>query len=334
MNVHPENGSENAVELEDVMTRLDRTVIPCLDNGFVRLEDCMPRMVPKGRTMETAIVKSARISYGQGLKDQKADDNLIRYLVRNYHTSPLESVKFTFHIRAPKFVAIQMIRHRTANVNEFSQRYSMINENAYYHPSQISSDEVKGSGIRLQSATNKQGSSFETVEEEKRKAIEAELKSTEDDLDKMYEHYLRLVELGLVKEVSRFCLPTAMYTELYYTMDLNNLMKFLALRMDEHAQAEIVVFARAMYELIKDLVPVALETFINHRVESLSLSKSEIEAIQNRHSELKTTSISEKKEYREKLKLLGLDFQTQEAQSQPQCKQCFGGTGSVDCTYN
>lgn len=327
--------TKNAVELEDVMSRLDRTIIPCLDNGFVRLEDCMPRMVPKGRTMEIAIVKSARISYGQGLKDQKADDNLIRYLVRNYHTSPLESVKFTFHIRAPKFVAIQMIRHRTANVNEFSQRYSMINENAYYHPSNMSSNDICGSGIRLQSATNKQGSSFEGVEEEKRKAIEAELKSTEDDLDKMYEHYTRLIALGLVKEVSRFCLPTAMYTELYFTMDLNNLMKFLALRMDDaHAQAEIVVYARAMYDLIKDLVPVALETFINHRIESIILSKAEIEAIQNRQSELKTTSISEKKEYRDKLKLLGLDFQTQEPQVQVQCKQCFGGTGSVDCTYN
>ena len=332
MNSHTENIVENAVELEDVLTRIPNRVIKCLDDGFVRLEDCMPRMVPKGRTMETAIVKSARISYGQGLKDQKADDNLIRYLVRNYHTSPLESAKFTFHIRAPKFVAIQLIRHRTANINEFSQRYSKINENAYYHPSQMTEEQVHGSGIRLQSATNKQGSSFEGVEEEKRKAIEDELKRTEEDLDKMYEHYTRLVELGLVKEVSRFCLPTAMYTELYYTMDLNNLMKFLALRMDEHAQPEIIVFARAMYDLIKDLVPVALETFINHRIESMTFSKAEIEAIQNRQSELKTTSISEKKEYRDKLKLLGLDFQRQEPQ--PQCKQCFGGTGSVDCTYN
>lgn len=282
----------------DAFTLLKATEIKCLDDGFVRLEDCMPRIIPKDRTMEVSIVKSARISYASGLKDKTTDDNLVRYLMRNRHTSPLESVKFTFHIRAPKFVIIHLLRHRTANVNEFSQRYSTIRENSFYHPSKVED------GIRLQSKTNKQGS---VSQQEVNPEITTAMEETEHLLDEIYSCYQKLVKLGVSKEIARFCLPTALYSELYYTMDLNNLLKFLSLRMDaDHAQKETVIYAEAMYNLVRPLLPVVMDAFDNFTFSNLILSRDEVAAIKAGSPDLPTSSESEKREFHQKLAALGL----------------------------
>jgi len=229
----------------DCLTLLPATTTYCLDDGFVRLVDVMPRLVPQGRTIESAIVRSARVSFGQGLKTPEEDARLVRYLIKNSHTSPLESVKFSFHIRCPLFVAVHLIRHRTANVNMFSQRYAE-SDDSYMHPSQIEK------GIRAPSKTNKQAGDTEITNGEVIRLIE----DTEALLDQIFVNYHKLLEAGVAKEVARFCLPQATYTELYYTMDLNNLLKFLRLRDDTHTQHETRVFAHAMKELIRPLLPV------------------------------------------------------------------------------
>ncbi len=222
--------------------------------GKVKLVDCMPRLILPGHLAEESIVRSARVSFGTGLKSAQEDQKLIRYLVKNQHTSPLESVKFTFAIRCPKFVAIQLIRHRTANINEFSQRYAEIDEDLYHKPSVVSN------GIRMQCPFNKQSSSGEKIPEGKELLIKEKVRETEDLLDQVLVKYHELVDLGVAKEIARFCLPMGIYTDLYYTMDLNNLLKFLKLRVDEHAQYETRVFAQAMLDLIRPLVPTVLET--------------------------------------------------------------------------
>lgn len=234
----------------DCFTLLPTTEIKCLDDGFVKLVDAMPRLVPEGRTVESAIVKSARVSYGQGLKSKEEDDRLVRYLIKNAHTSPLESVKFTFHVRAPTFVAVHLIRHRMSNINMFSQRYAEIKDDSYCHPSRMES------GIRMQSKTNKQVGDIVATDET---AI-ALVKETEELLDKVIGNYHKMIELGIAKEVARFCLPQATYTELYYTMDLNNLLKFWKLRDDSHTQYETRVIAHAMKELVRPLLPIVFET--------------------------------------------------------------------------
>jgi len=278
--------------------------IKCLDDGYVRLVDYMPRIAPEGRTIEFAIVQSARVSYGLGLKSEKEDRALIRYLMRNRHTSPFETVKFKFHIRAPKFVSIQLERHRTANINELSQRYSEIKE-SFYHPSVIGKDQCPGGGIRLASDTNKQGSDL-TISDTQVNELRSTFESIESKLSDIFSEYKKLLELGVSKEVARFCLPISTYTELYYTMDLHNLMHFLSLRMDSHAQPEIQVYAKAMYQLIKPLVPTVMECFDTFTLNAMTLSKDEVEAI-IAHSPCNINNPREKKEFIEKYKKLGLD---------------------------
>lgn len=274
--------------------------IKCLEGGFVRLVDCMPRLIPAGRTLEVAIVMSARISTAGGLKEKAIDDNLIRYLYRNHHTSPFEAVKFTFHIRCPIFVRTHLIRHRTANINEFSQRYSEIKDGDYYSPQEM--------GIRLQSKTNKQ-SSISSDNEEIKQQLSEKCSEAESHLDSLFGLYEEMINLGMSRETARFCLPNATYTELFFTMDLHNLIKFFTLRLDEHTQAETIVFARAMRDLIRPLVPVAIECLEKYTLNSIVLSADEIEAIRERRRELTgTISESEKRDYGKKLENLGLTF--------------------------
>lgn len=259
----------------------------------------MPRLCPEGRTPEFAIVRSARISFNSGIKDPATDEKLLRYLYKNKHTSPFESVKFTFHIRCPKFVSIQLIRHRTANVNEFSQRYAKIKDNAFYHPSAVPN------GIRLGSTTNKQGSTV-LQDEEKLHNLQEEIKRAEALCDEMFATYQKLVNLGLAKEIARFCLPGAAYTELYFTMDLHNLLNFLRLRMDKtHAQLETVVIADAICELITPLVPTVMAAYHDYTLDSITLSAKEIEALCNKKP-LESESRSDQEEFKEKLSRLGL----------------------------
>jgi thymidylate synthase (FAD) len=299
----------NKLFTTDALKNLNPFEIKCLDYGFVRLVDCMPRLSSEDGSIEYAIVQCARISYGMGLKDTQSDRNLLRYMYKNKHTSPFESVKFKFHIKCPKFVSMQILRHRTANVNEFSQRYAELpkNENNqydYYHPTNKTQN-VPGGTIRMPSSVNKQ-SSISIEDEKKKELIEKELQRTEEMMDQVLTQYKKLIDLGLAKEIARYCLPEAIYTELYWTMDLHNLLHFLQLRMDHHAQAETYVFAKAIFDLIRPLVPTVIECFQEFSLESMSLSRCEIQAIKNKKLELESTSKSNQTDYKKKLNQLGL----------------------------
>ena len=218
-------------------------------SGHVILLDVMPRKVQ--RSIEDAIVRSARTSFASGLKSAKQDSKLVRYLLVNRHTSPLESVKFSFHIKCPVFTSRQLIRHRTANINEFSMRYAQVQ--GRYKP--ISDPE----GIRMQCSVNKQSST--EASSDKLEQIYPLMYQTEELLDQIQANYEKLLALGCAKEVARFCLPMSSWTELILTLDLNNFLKFLSLRMDSHAQQEIRDVAEGMWKLTKDLMPTVRDWF-------------------------------------------------------------------------
>jgi thymidylate synthase (FAD) len=222
------------------------TEIKCLDHGYVQLCDCYPRLVPAGRDCEVAIVQAARVSYQQGLKDPVTDEKLVKYLIRNNHTSPLEAVQFTFRIYCPLFVAVHLLRHRTAKLNMQSQRYSQIREDVCY-----SALNTPG-GIRSPDAVNKQGSAPISVVSAEMEALLKEAEATQQHL---FELYSKLITVGLAKEVARGFLTTNQYTQMIFTMDLNNLRRFCALRCDSHAQWETQVYANAIKSLVQPLVP-------------------------------------------------------------------------------
>ena len=226
-----------------------------LDRGFVRLLDYMGS--------DNAIVQAARVSYGEGTKKVSEDRALIRYLMRHRHTSPFEMVEFKFHVKLPIFVARQWIRHRTANVNEYSGRYSVMREE-FYMPDD--------KAIRFQSAVNKQGRSEEEVPPElKRRLIEvfsAAQKQT-------YQHYEEFVDAGLARELARIGLPLSLYTEWYWKIDLHNLFHFLRLRLDDHAQEEIREYARVMAGMVKTVCPMAYEAFGDYVLNAVTFSGPE-----------------------------------------------------------
>jgi len=250
-----------------------------LDHGFVELVDHMPQ-----ENLDKAIVDGARVSYQTGTKTTRGDRGLIRYLVRNWHTSPLELVVFKFRIKAPLYIARQWLRHRTASVNEMSARYSIVDEE-YYEP------EV----LRGQSEVNHQGS--EGVVE-----LESELNEL---MSKNYKYsfkiYQELLDKGVCREQARGVLPQSTYTSFVWKMDLHNLMHFLQLRMDHHAQKEIRDYATAIYELVQPLVPHSMEAFMDFRVNALQLTGPEIEAIATGKE---IESPGERREFQEKLKRL------------------------------
>ena len=215
--------------------------IPCLD-GFVRLVDYMGD--------DSSIVQAARVSYGNGTKKVHEDRGLIRYLIRHHHWTPVEMVEFKFHVKMPVFVARQWIRHRTANVNEVSARYTEMKDEMYVPPLEHEPFpvEVAHDIQNLISETNKS----------------------------QYEAYQKLLSLGVARELARSILPVGHYTEWYWKIDLRNLMNFLALRLDPHAQWEIRVYAEAMAEIVKQAVPVAWEAFEDYILHSVNFSKSEL----------------------------------------------------------
>lgn len=235
---------------------------------------------------DAAIVQAARVSYGEGTKAVSDDRALIRYLMRHRHTTPFEMVAFKFHLRMPIFVARQWLRHRTASVNEYSARYSVVPDD-YWLPDKF----------RKQSASNKQGSEgeFENDELKKRMTMSCE------DAFKLYDD---LLEAGCSRELARSHLPQCTYTEFYWTINLHNLLHFLELRMDSHAQPEIQEYARAVYELIKPKVPLTVEAFEDFRLSKMYLSRLEIEAIREGRKEI--PGKGENREFQEKLKSLGL----------------------------
>lgn len=233
--------------------------IKVLDKGFVRLVDYMGS--------DQRIVQAARVSYGEGTKSFRQDRGLIHYLIRNWHTSPFEQVQLTFHTKMPIFVARQWVRHRTARLNEISGRYSVMKDE-FYLPSP---DQV-----RFQSESNKQGRSSECLAVEDAQAV---IDRMEAEQKAVYANYTAMLEQGVARELARSNLPLSLYTEWYWQVDLHNLFHFLALRMDDHAQYEIRVFAEAMAMCAKAVAPLAYEAFEEHRLGSVSFSRAECEAL-------------------------------------------------------
>jgi thymidylate synthase (FAD) len=232
---------------------------PCLDHGFVRLVDYMGS--------DEAVVQAARVSYGEGTRKLREDRGLIRYLMRHQHTTPFEMVEFKFHCKMPIFVARQWIRHRTASVNEYSLRYSKaINE--FYLP--------ESGTLNLQSETNKQGRSTDSVDEELQKQILSLIKT---GTEHAWQDYEKLEATGLSRELARINLPLSLYTEYtewYWKIDLHNLLHFLKLRLDEHAQYEIRVYGRAIAEIIKSVTPLSWEAFEDYILNAKTFSREEL----------------------------------------------------------
>ncbi len=234
---------------------------PVLDHGFVRLVDYMGS--------DSAIVQAARVSYGDGTKKVSEDRGLIRYLMRHRHTSPFEMVEFKFHVKLPIFVARQWIRHRTANVNEYSGRYSVMKEE-FYLP--------KNEDIRFQSTVNKQGRSEKEVPQELKNELLGYLQSSQKD---SYANYDKFVETGLARELARINLPLSMYTEWYWKIDLHNLFHFLRLRMDSHSQMEIRVYADVIADIVRQICPIAYEAFYDYTFSAMHFSGLELKAIRS-----------------------------------------------------
>lgn len=275
----------------DVMHGDARWEIPVHDHGFVALVDAMPRLIPEGQTADQAIVQAARVSYGAGTKKVNEDRGLIRYLLRHRHTTPFEMIEFKFHMAMPIFVARQWIRHRTANVNEYSARYSIMPDR-FYRPSV--------ENVRKQSTTNRQGG-----EEVIDVSTAEDFLSLLEDSEALYTRYLDLTERGVARELARAALPVSVYTEWYWKCDLHNLLHFLSLRMDPHAQIEIRDYATAMYDMIKPIVPITCEAFEDYRMNSMQLTGLEVEAMRSGEP-LATNNSREKKEWEDKKARLGL----------------------------
>lgn len=229
--------------------------IKVLDKGFVRLVDYFGS--------DNRIVQAARTSYGKGTKTVQEDEALIRYLFRHEHTSPFEMNEILLHCKMPIFVARQWVRHRTASINEISGRYSIMKDEFYVPNS-----------WRKQSKDNKQGS--EATDE-----IDNEFVNT------IYDHscktafydYEKMLQIGVGKEMARMNLPLSTYTEFYWKIDLKNLLHFLKLRLDAHAQYEIRVYAKAIAEIVNDLFPITFQAFIDYQLNAMRFSKQELNCL-------------------------------------------------------
>ena len=245
-----------------------------LDSGFIRVIDYMGD--------DSAIVQSARVSYGEGTKKVSNDKGLIRYLMKNWHTTPFEMCEIKFHIKLPIFIARQWIRHRTANVNEYSARYSILDKE-FYIP--------KPEHMSTQSTTNKQGRGGSLS----KKDTEKFLKILKDDAERNYKHYEDMLNKnqsgeiinddkeGLSRELARINLTLNTYTQWYWKIDLHNLLHFLYLREDSHAQYEIQAYAEIILnKIVKRWVPHTYSAFKEFQLESYNLSKTAIEVIKKK----------------------------------------------------
>lgn len=233
--------------------------VAVLDHGLVRLVDVMGD--------DAAIVQAARVSYGKGTKTVREDRGLIRYLVSHRHTSPLEMCEIKLHCKMPIFVARQWIRHRTANVNEVSGRYSVLPDEMYV-PDPFA--------ISLQSANNKQGRAEGKVDDSLADEFLQMLEEAQRSARETYEDSL---ELGIARELSRINLPVSQYTEWYWKIDLKNLLNFLNLRLDSHAQYEIRVYALAIAQIVKSWVPLVWEAFEDFELHAVTFSAPEQELL-------------------------------------------------------
>jgi thymidylate synthase (FAD) len=236
----------------------DKNYVPVLDHGFVGLIDHMGS--------DNAIVQAARVSYGAGTKQVQDDRNLIRYLMRHEHTTPFEMCSVKFHIKLPIFVMRQLVRHRTASMNEYSARYSVLTDE-FYIP------ELEN--IQPQSTSNKQGREEGEWDFQKKRDIQHAFQRS---FYNAYKEYLLLLgndDDGLARELARSVLPVGGYTECYWTANLKNFLHMARLRMDPHAQWEIRKFADAMYQLAKPLFPEACQAFEDYAVNTVKFSAAE-----------------------------------------------------------
>ncbi|MGL9732680.1 MAG: FAD-dependent thymidylate synthase [Wolbachia sp.] len=229
-----------------------------LDRGFIRVVDYMGS--------DNAIVQAARVSYGNGIKQINQDEMLIKYLMRHNHTTPFEMCEIKFHVKLPIFVARQWMRHRTANVNEYSARYSIL-DNEFYIP--------RSEQIAKQSDNNKQGSG-EAFDSHSSKEI---IDSLTNDSNLIYSHYEKFIQQGLAREIARTNLMLNYYTQFYWKIDLHNLLHFLKLRVDKHAQYEIRVYAEIMLDIIKKWVPIAYSAFVEYCLQSICISRTGLEIV-------------------------------------------------------
>jgi len=249
-----ETGRVVSSEVEKILYK----TVPVLDHGFVRVVDYMGN--------DSSIVQAARVSYGAGTKQVNEDRGLINYLMRHGHTTPFEMCEIKLHVKLPIFVMRHWVRHRTANINEYSARYSVLSKE-FYIP--------ELSKIASQSKINKQGRSDDKMSQESKSEIVSTLSEFSEKAYEKYSHMLN--DLGLTRELARTILPVNVYTEMYWKIDLHNLFHFLKLRADCHAQYEIQCYANAILEIVKKWVPFAYDAFINYRKNSVSVSKKCIE---------------------------------------------------------
>ena len=231
---------------------------PVLSHGFVVLVDYMGN--------DAAIVQAARVSYGPGTKSIRDDRGLIRYLLRHRHTTPFEMVEFKFLVRLPIYVARQWVRHRTASLNEFSARYSIVPDEFDLPPLE---------DIRRQSTRNRQGRA-ESLPPEVAERFRTDLERVSREA---YAAYSAALEAGVARETARTILPLAYYTQWYWKIDLWNLLHFLSLRLDPHSQEEIRVYAAEIARAVQVVCPVAYEAFEDFVLGSLTLSRKERRAI-------------------------------------------------------
>ncbi len=248
-----------SIELEKILYE----AIPILDHGFIRVVDYMGN--------DTSIVQAARVSYGKGTKKVNTDSGLIKYLMRHWHSTPFEMCEIKYHVKLPIFIARQWIRHRTANVNEYSARYSILDKE-FYLPAQ--------ENLAAQSKSNRQGRG-EVLKGEKAKKV---LNILKKDAEQTYNNYEIMLnerydgsninenEMGLARELARMNLTLNTYTQWYWKTDLLNLMNFLRLRADNHAQYEIRTYADAMLDTLKKWVPITFEAFMDYRVGGTEVS--------------------------------------------------------------
>jgi len=230
-----------------------------LNDGFVRVVDYLGT--------DSSIVQAARVSYGKGTKKVRQDRGLIRYLMRHRHSTPFEMCEIKLHVRVPMDCWRQWIRHRTANINEYSTRYSVAVD---------ATQTTKPDEWRLQAVTNRQGSEG-TLDAKKGKELSKQETELQDFTRKVYNEKL---ELGIAREQARKDLLLSTYTEAYWKIDLHNLLHFLALRMDENAQYEIRCYANTIgSEIVRRWCPIAWEAFQDYRINSMVFSKQELEII-------------------------------------------------------
>ncbi len=236
-----------------------------LDHGLVRVIDYMGD--------DAAITQAARVSYGRGTKAVQNDEGLIRYLMRHWHSTPFEMCEVKFHVKLPVFVARQWIRHRTANVNEYSARYSIL-DREFYIPAP--------ENLAAQSTVNNQGRGALLQGDEAQRVLDI----LRDDAMRSYDHYEAMLsqdgQQGLARELARMNLPANVYTQWYWKVDLHNLFHFLRLRADAHAQYEIRVYAETMCQIVKDWVPLAYGAFEDYRLGGATLSGKAIEVLKRR----------------------------------------------------